>query len=476
MSEWLMLGLGLVAGAAAAWVWAASRSRAAQIEAEGRIRAAESTVTELRGQIDRFDKEVSSLSDKLRAEVESRTAAETRLQEVQAGLEKEKQLLEEARVKLADTFAALSAEALKSNNQAFIALAKSTFETIQAQARGDLETRQQALGSVISPLKDALARYEMQIREMEQNRQTAYGSLGEQLRNLVDVGQRLQRETGNLVTALRTPQVRGRWGEMTLRRVVELAGMAEHCDFEEQETLPSENGRLRPDLIVKLPGDRMIVVDAKVPLQPLLDAAAAANDEERSNLLARHSRLVRLHMNQLAARAYWEQFERNPELIVMFLPGESFFSSALEKDSTLIEDGMEKRVLLATPTTLIALLRAIAYGWRQEQIEKNALKVSELGKQLYERVRTFLDHFEGVGSALKRAVQSYNDAAGSLASRVLVSARRFKELGAATGEEIGEATPVDEVPRGPIVAEQGRLEELMPEEPTTLAEDLDPRA
>jgi DNA recombination protein RmuC len=476
MPEWLMLVLGLVAGGAATWIWAASRSRAAQIDAEGRIRAAESTVTGLRERIERSENEVSTLRDKLEGEGERRVTAETRLREAQVSLEQQKQLLEKAEAKLADTFRALSAEALRSNNQAFIDLAMSEFETIQAQARGELDTRRQAIDSTIGPLKDALDRYQAQVREMENSRQTAYGSLAEQLRNLVEVSQRLQREAGSLATALRTPQVRGRWGEVALRRVVELAGMTRHCDFEEQETLPGDAGRLRPDLTVKLPGGRQIVVDAKVP-QALLDVASAPSEEERKTLLARHAQLVRSHMNQLAKREYWEQFETYPELVVMFLPSESFFSAALEQDRTLLEDGMEKRVLLATPTTLIAVLLAIAYGYRQEQIEKNAQRVSELGKQLYDRLRTFVGHFEGIGSALKRALDSYHDAAGSLASRVLVSARRFKELGAATGEEIGEVAPVDGAPPGPVIPEQGRLDELMPEEPGALSADsLDRKA
>jgi DNA recombination protein RmuC len=279
-------------------------------------------------------------------------------------------------------------------------------------------------------------------------RQSAYGGLEQHLKQLASEAEKLQQQTGSLATALKGgPQVRGRWGEMTLRRVAELAGMSEHCDFTEQETLTSEAGRQRPDMIVNLPGGRRIAVDAKVPLQAYLDAAAAGSEDERQKSLAHHGELVRKHMNQLAVRSYWEQFDRTPEMVVLFLPGESFFAAALEQDRTLIEDGMEKRVILATPTTLIALLRAVAYGWRQEQLERNAQAISDLGKQLYDRVRTFVGHFEGVGSGLHRAIENYNKAVGSLESRVLPSARRFKELGAATGEEIVEAEPVDETPR-----------------------------
>jgi DNA recombination protein RmuC len=446
-----------------AWFWAKARSAAnlsrLQVEVEGRTRAAESTVNELRAQLEGLRQNLDQLQVKLRTEGEQRAGAEARLQEAQANLDEQKKLLDEARQRLADTFNALAAEALKSNNQAFVALAKSTFETIQAQAKGDLETRQKAIEGLVDPLREALGRYEKQIQEMERVRQSAYGGLEQHLKLLASEAEKLQQQTGSLATALKGgPQVRGRWGEMTLRRVAELAGMSEHCDFTEQETLSSESGRQRPDMIVNLPGGRRIAVDAKVPLQAALDAASATSDADRVGHLTRHGQLVRAHLNQLAARSYWEQFDQNLEVVVLFLPGESFFAAALEQDRTLIEDGMEKRVILATPTTLIALLRAVAYGWRQEQMEKNAQAVSELGKQLYDRVRTFLEHFEAVGTALRRSIENYNKAVGSLESRVLPSARRFKELGAATGEDMIDLEPIDETPRALAASDRERTD------------------
>jgi len=349
---------------------------------------------------------------------------------------------------LSDTFQALSADALARNNQVFLDLARSTLAQTQESARGDLEKRQQAIVELVTPVRASLEKVDYKIQELEKARAGAYAALNEQVRSLVETQQQLRSETSRLVTALRTPGVRGHWGEMQLRRVVEMAGMLDHCDFFSQATLQSEEGRLRPDLLVRLPAGKTIVVDAKTPLDAYLQAVEAGDEPIRKARLADHARQVRVHMTALARKSYWEQFDQAPEFAVMFLPGECFFSAALENDPSLIEFGVNQNIILATPTTLIALLRAVAYGWRQEKLAQNAAEISVLGKELFKRLSDMGDHWSKVGKSLERAVEAYNSATGSLETRVMVSARKFAELKTAPlGVEIGALEPVDKAVR-----------------------------
>jgi DNA recombination protein RmuC len=358
-------------------------------------------------------------------EREQRVASDTRAEEIRRQLEAQRSLVEQAEGRLSDTFKAISADALRGNSEAFVESARQTLE----------------------PLREALRGYESHLREVESQRQSAYGSLEAQLKNLLSSEQQLQRETGNLVNALRRPQVRGRWGELTLRRVVELAGMSEHVDFSEQVTADTDEGRLRPDMVVHLPAGRQVVIDAKVSLEAYLSALEATDEEARTACLTQHCRQIREHIRQLSAKSYWEQFELAPEFVVMFVPGESFLHAACSVDNQLIEQAMEERVVLASPTTLVALLRAVAYGWRQDQIAASAQEVSNLGRELYDRIRRFAGHLARLGKNLESSTAAYNQAVGSLESRVLPSARRFRELGAAAGEDIPELGQVDTRPR-----------------------------
>lgn len=363
----------------------------------------------------------SRLFRQFQEERERRVEAETRLAEAEKQREAERSLLEEARGQLGDTFKALSSDALRDNAQAFVDSAKQTLE----------------------PLREALRRYEDHIRQMEATRERAYGSLDEQLKSLLASEQQLQRETSNLVNALRRPQVRGRWGELTLKRAVELAGMSEHVDYSEQVSMDIEGGRLRPDMVVRLPGERQVVVDAKVSLDAYLNALECSDDESRQACLAQHCRQMKDHIRQLSAKSYWEQFEPTPEFVVMFIPGESFLQAACSVDNAIIEQAMQNGVVLASPTTLVALLRAVAYGWRQEQIARSAQEVSGLGRDLYDRLRTFLGHFIKIGRQLDSATESFNSAVGSLERMVLPQARRFRDLGAASGAELPEVEPIE---------------------------------
>jgi DNA recombination protein RmuC len=436
-----VIGVAAVAaalGALIVWLWL----RGALVAA----RAGAARAIQLERTLAEREAAMAALRDAVQDERIGATRLAERLEAERAATADKLAVLDDAQKRLGDAFRALSADALDRNARAFLDLARGTLEQVQERARGDLDARTAAIDSVVLPLRQSLDRVDEKIQALERARSESYGTLAEQVRALARTQLGLQNETGNLVRALRQPTVRGRWGEITLRRVVELAGLVAYCDFAEQETAETEDGRVRPDMVVRLPNGKNIVIDSKAPLQAYLDALESQDDVLRGEHLRKHAQQVRNHITRLAARSYWAQFQPTPELVVLFLPGESFYSAALESDPSLIESGVDRGVVIATPTTLIALLKAVSYGWQQDLIAKTAREISALGRELHTRVGVMTRHLADLRRGLDRAVKSYNDAVGSFERRVLPAARRFRDLGAATSE-IPALEPIDRTTR-----------------------------
>lgn len=366
---------------------------------------------------------------------------------------------ESSRTQLKESFQALSAEALQQNNNAFLQLARTELEKASAASQVDLEKREQAIQTLVDPIREQLAKYDSKLAEIEKDRVGTAHTLTERLEQVMTSSDSLRQETQKLVQSLRAPSVRGRWGEIQLQRVVELAGMLEYCDFTKQENLDTENGRLRPDMTIRLPNEKVIVVDAKTPLLSYLESIDVPEGDRRNELMTAHARQIRNHVEQLGRKNYWEQFgDSSPEFVVLFLPGEVFFSAALERDPSLLEETFADRVVIATPTTLIALLKAVAFGWRQEKITRNAHEISNLGKELYERLSTLGGHFNAMAKGLDGAVGAYNKAMGSLDARVMVTARKFAELGVGEPDEEGALRLIETSPRAVQAPELSVLE------------------
>ncbi len=373
----------------------------------------------------------------------------TELDHERRAAEQRKDSFEETRTQLTGEFARLSTMALQQNNEQFLQLADTKLKETRQAADGELAKRQEAIEQLLKPIGEQLGKYEMGMQRLEVERQKAYTGLTEQMKYLSTSHDQLQKETRNLVTALRSPQTRGRWGELQLRRVVEMAGMLEHCDFDEQVTSDADSGRMRPDMVVHLPGGKNVAVDAKVPMQAFLDANEADDETVRRAHLANHGRQMKAHVDALSKKEYWKRVDPSPEFVVAFIPGDPLLTAALEHEPGLMEYAVANHVLLATPTSLIALLRAVAYGWQQDSLAANAREVQSLGAELYQRLAVLGDHFAGVGKGLNSAVTAYNKAVGSLEGRVLVTARRFVEMGVvgAGEKELATPAPVDATSR-----------------------------
>lgn len=440
------------AAAASAQIEEAQRRLSA---AEAHSAASDARAQELRAQLAAAQAELSRLRQDLTASEQERVAADTRAEEVERHAEEQRRLLEDARLRLGETFKSLASDVLAGSSTHFLQLAEEKFKTLREEASGDLEVRREQIGSLVQPLLQSIDAYRAAAQEMEQRRDREMGSVGEQLRQVALAQQTLRTETARLVTALRSPHVRGRWGEIALRRTAELAGMSQHCDFTDQAHIAIEDGRLRPDMVVHLPAGREVIVDSKVPLSAYLEALEAPDDTTRVSALTRHAAQVRKHVMQLASKSYAEQLNGSAEFVVLFIPNDSFLAAAAERDPDLVEWALAQHVVLATPASFIALLRAIAYGWRQEKVAENAQRISDVGRQLSERMAVLVDHLSKMGDGIRRSVKSYNQAVASLESRVLPTARKFEELEVGAKREIPSLSPIEQDVRQVV---QPRLE------------------
>ncbi len=413
--------------------------------ASSRTAAAKANALVLRVEVESRRSEVADLQVEVRRAEIARAEAEERARQTGHRLDEQRLLLQEAELKLADAFKSLAADALRANTEDFLRRADEKLKADREVAQQAFDARQKAIDELVRPARDSLEKLDAELRKIEAERRGSQGELKVQLENLGS-------QTGRLVDALRRPAVRGRWGEHQLRNVVETAGMLEHCDFLDQATIVGDDARYRPDMIVHLPGGKKVVVDSKAPLQAYLESLDLPDGTTRAAKLGEHVGQIRQHVEQLASKAYWSALATTPEMVVMFLPGEMFFSAALQQDPTLIEDAAKRKVVLASPTTLIALLKAIAYGWRQEQLAENAERISELGQELHERLATMATHFTRLGNALRNSVEAFNGTVASLETRVMPSARRFRELGIGGRKEIEESDPIDARPRELAIA------------------------
>jgi len=402
---------------------------------------------ELRALVLEREAALSKLQHELTVARQEHARVSAQLESAKAAAAEKIALLQGAETRLREAFSALSSDALKQNNESFLQLARASLAEFQRAATTDLDGRQKAVEAIVQPLRESLTRVDTRLQEVERGRVSSHAQLAEQMRALTQAQQMLLSETNRLARALRSPNIRGQWGELQLRRVLENAGLIEGSHYELKESITTEEGRLTPDAIVKLPGGKNVVIDAKVPLTAYLEAAELDDEGKKGMKLRDHARQVKEHVARLANKSYWAHFQPAPDIVVMFVPGESLLTSALQEDATLLEFSMNRGVMLASPLTLIALLRAIAYGWQQETIARNAQEISDLGRQLYDRISKLAEHFETVGRSLAKSVQAYNSAVGTLESRVLVTARRLKDKGVTAPEEFPEPETIDQTPR-----------------------------